>query len=128
MELIGEFTDDLFTIAENRTAAYADQRFMCMGQYVHNLANLKIIAFHCRFIATNADFIHRHIINLFLLNIQRHINQHRTAASRRCNVESFLENTWDLSGISDKITVFNKGFCRTSNICFLKYILAQQFT
>ena len=128
MKFIRKLADNLLTIAENCSAAHTDQRFTGTGQYIHNLADLKIIALHCRLITTDTDFIHRHIFYLLLLNIQRYINQNRAPASCRCNMECLLENTWNLSGISDKITVFNKGFCRTSNICFLKYILAQQFT
>ena len=128
MKFIRKLADNLLTIAENCSAAHTDQRFTGTGQYIHNLADLKIIALHCRLITTDTDFIHRHIFYLLLLNIQRYINQNRSPTSCRCNMECLLENTWDLSGISHQIAVFDKRFRRTCNICLLKDILAKEFT
>ena len=115
-------------IGKQHAAPRTDQRLFRPFQLLCHFLDLYDMALYRGFIGAHGNFFRIcKILDLRILDIDRHIDQDRAFPPGICDMESFLEHPRNIIYVFDQITVFYKGLHRPGNIRLLKNIAAEQF-
>ena len=109
------------------SAAGTQNRSFRPGKLRYDLFYLHRVSFDCRLVCAHFHFFRiEKMRKLFMLHIDRHIDQNRAFPSCRRDCESFLHDSGNILHVTNDIAVFDKGFAGTGNVRLLKNIAAHQ--
>jgi hypothetical protein len=125
-EHAGKLGQRFRTVAENDAAARIDHRTLGRSHQSGRAADLAGVALDHRIVRTQADFLRIDVIRTLRGDILGNVDQHRTGASRRGDVEGLLQGDRQVLDVLHQEVVLHAGTGYADGIDFLKRIVADQ--
>ena len=122
--LFGKSDKLVRSVGGKNTAACADKRFLGSFESLCDLLHLHSVALESGLVSPHRNIFNGFILDDSLLNIDRNIYQDRTFSARSCNMESLLEDPWEVACVLDKVAVLNERHRRARNVRFLENVAA----
>ena len=122
--LFGKSDKLVRSVRGENAAACADKRLLGSFESLCDLLHLHGVALESGLVCAHRNFFNGLILDDSLLNIDRNIYQDRAFSARSCNMESLLEDSWEVACVLDKVAVLYERHRRTRNVCLRENVAA----